>query len=57
MSEDESTTVRVRKQTRRELRDLKPFDSVSYDDLIQDMLETYKEEQSTNESSAGRFSA
>ena len=55
MSQDETTTVRVRKQTRRELRDLKPYDSVSYDDLIQEMVTAYKREQSSAKGPSSRL--
>lgn len=55
MSRNESTTVRVRKQTRRELRDLKPYDSVSYDELIQEMVTTYKREQSSGDASSAQL--
>lgn len=55
MSKDKSTTVRVRKQTRRELRALKPYDSVSYDDIIQEMVTTYKREKSSGDVSSNQI--
>lgn len=37
------TTIQVTESTRERLKDLKPFPSVSYDDLLQDMADAYEE--------------
>jgi hypothetical protein len=38
----ERTTIQVRENTRKRLSDLKPYPSVSYDDLLQEMADTYE---------------
>ncbi|SIR95767.1 hypothetical protein SAMN05421809_3037 [Natronorubrum daqingense] len=40
------TTIQVRDNTRKRLKNLKPYPSVSYDDLLQDMAEQYESEDS-----------
>lgn len=39
------TTVSIRPETRRRLKELKPYPSVSYDDLLQDMVDSYAGEE------------
>lgn len=38
------TSIQLREETRERLADLKPYPSVSYDDLLQDMADTYEGE-------------
>ena len=38
----ERTTIQVRENTRKRLSELKPYPSVSYDDLLQEMADTYE---------------
>jgi len=38
---DDRTTIQVRESTRRQLAELKPYPSVSYDDLLRDMANSY----------------
>lgn len=38
----ERTTIQVREDTRKRLANLKPYPSVSYDDLLRDMADTYE---------------
>jgi predicted CopG family antitoxin len=42
MSTVERTTISVRDETHRRLRGLKPYDSVSFDELLQDMADHYE---------------
>ncbi len=41
MSNQDRTTIQVEKDTLERLKDLKPFPSVSYDDLLNDMADEY----------------
>jgi len=41
---DERTTIQVRESTRKKLAELKPYPSVSYDDLLNEMAGIYDEE-------------
>lgn len=38
-----TTTINIHKTTRDRLRDLKPFESVTYEDLVSDMIDVYVE--------------
>jgi hypothetical protein len=42
MSEQDRTTIQVDKETLERLKELKPFPSVSYDDLLNDMADEYE---------------
>jgi predicted CopG family antitoxin len=44
MSESENTftTLTVRRETHRELEKLKPYQSMSFDELIREMAESYR---------------
>jgi hypothetical protein len=39
---DDRTSIQVRENTRKRLAELKPYPSVSYDDLLQDMVDSYE---------------
>ena len=41
---DSRTSIQVRESTRRRLAELKPYPSVSYDDLLRDMADHYEAE-------------
>lgn len=41
----EVTTVEVSKELHRRLKDLKPYSSVSFNDLIADMADVYENQQ------------
>jgi len=40
----ERTTVTVRRETYRQLQEAKPYDSMSFDELIGEMAESYRGE-------------
>ena len=40
--EQRYTTVQITKSTRKRLSELKPYPSVSYDDLLMDMADQYE---------------
>ena len=41
--DDARTTIQVRESTRKRLADLKPYPSVSYDDLLTDIVNRVEE--------------
>lgn len=41
MAASDDTTIRVSRDTRDELAESKPYDSMSYDELLQEMLENH----------------
>ena len=41
----DQTTIQLGQDTRDQLQELKPFDSVSYDDLLDDMIAVYTAEK------------
>lgn len=41
-AESESTTVKVSRETHARLKNLKQFDSMSFDELIDDMADVYE---------------
>lgn len=45
----EVTTVQVKKETLKRLKDEKEYSKQSYDDLIQDMIEIYKDVKKRNQ--------
>lgn len=47
-SERETTTVTIHRSTHEQLKKLRQYDSMSFDDLISEMADTY--ERTTNES-------
>lgn len=38
------TTLSIRRDTKRQLQELKPYDSMSFDELIGEMAESYRGE-------------
>lgn len=41
---EDRTSIQIRESTRERLVDLKPYPSVSYDDLIRDIVDEYEAE-------------
>lgn len=39
------TTLSIRRETKRQLQDVKPYESMSYDELIGEMTESFQENQ------------
>jgi hypothetical protein len=44
-SERETTTVTVHRSTHRRLKEVRPFESMSFDDLISEMADVYEQER------------
>ncbi len=44
MVRTERTSIHIQRETKRKLDDLKPFPSVTYDDLVNELIDAYQEE-------------
>lgn len=45
------TSVSMSRSTRDRLRDMKPYDSMSYDEFLQELMDSYEEQRSTADGS------
>lgn len=52
MGEDEDTSIRIKLDTWRRLKDLKDTPNKSFDDVIQELLDEHEEAESENRSPA-----